>query len=482
MKSIDELIQQLSEQLGPAAVLSSASDDLAPWESDWRQRERGRALCVVRPANTEQVATVIKLCAAAKSAGLSVSVVPQGGNTGLVLGSIPDSSGTQIVLSLGRMNRTRALDADNLTITVEAGSVLQSVQEQAEQAGFLFPLSLAAEGSCQIGGNLGTNAGGTQVLRYGNARDICLGLEVVFADGEIWNGLSGLRKDNTGYDLRNLLVGSEGTLGVITAATLKLFPLPRARVNAWVCVPDLSAAVKLLGQMQSRLASTLTGFEVMGQFALSLVAKHFPEQRIPSGWASSPFSVLLDVSDHESEGHGRQLLEEVLGEALESGVAVDAVIAETLAQGDALWHIRETIPLAQVAEGLNIKHDISVPISKIADFCRETDALLSKTIVGIRLVNFGHLGDGNLHYNIQAPEGVEPKKFMAESEALVNQLVYAQVSRFGGSFSAEHGIGGLKIDELRHYKSPTALNKMRAIKAALDPLNLLNPGRLVPMP
>jgi FAD/FMN-containing dehydrogenase len=472
---MNQLITTLRSIVGDAQVLThdDPATDLSAWEQDWRKRMRGRALAVVRPGHTAEVAAVVKACAAA-----GVSIVPQGGNTGLVVGAVPDDSGTQVVLSLTRMNAVRAIDGDNLTMTVEAGCVLQVLQETAERAGFLFPLSLAAEGSCTIGGNLATNAGGTQVVRYGNARELCLGLEVVTAQGEVWNGLSGLRKDNTGYDLRDLFVGSEGTLGVITAATMKLYPLPAAQLTAWAAVPSLEAAVQLLGLAHRHLGAGLTGFEVMGRFALSLVAKHFAQQRVPL-WADHPYCVLLENSDSESEDHARGQFERLLETAFENGVVSDAVVAENLSQAHALWHIRESIPLAQAEEGLNIKHDISIPVSKIPAFCAETDALLQREIPGVRLVNFGHLGDGNLHYNVQAPEGGDPATFLREQEERVNHLVFDQVARFEGSISAEHGVGSLKVDKLPDYKDPVALALMRSIKQALDPQNILNPGRVL---
>jgi len=464
-------LEQLRSICGQAHVL--AEGDLSAWEVDWRKRSFGKALAVVRPGNTDEVAQVVKACLAAR-----VSLVPQGGNTGLVVGSTPDDSGTQVVLSLQRLRAVRQIDAANLTITVEAGCVLQHLQEAALQAGFLFPLSLAAEGSCTIGGNLATNAGGTQVLRYGNARDLCLGLEVVTAAGEVWHGLSGLRKDNTGYDLRDLYIGSEGTLGVITAATLKLYPLPAARLTAWAAVASMDEAVALLGLAQQHLGASLTGFEVMGQFALSLVVKHFAQLKVPFH-ESAAFGVLLECSDQESETHARALFERLLEAALENGCVSDAVVAESLAQAKQLWHVRESIPLAQVEEGLNIKHDISVPVSRIPEFVRDTDALLQKAIPGVRLVNFGHLGDGNLHYNVQAPAGHDAAAFMHEREDEVNTLVFDAVQRFGGSISAEHGVGTLKVSKLEHHKSPVALSLMRAIKTALDPYKLMNPGKLL---
>ncbi len=467
------LILQLQAILGAAHVLTDG--DLSSWEQDWRRRVRGKALAVARPANTAEVAAVVKACAAA-----GASIVPQGGNTGLSVGSTPDDSGTQVVLSLQRMNAVRNFDTANLTVTVEAGCVLQTLQETAEKAGYLFPLSLAAEGSCTIGGNLATNAGGTQVVRYGNSRDLCLGLEVVTAQGEIWDGLSGLRKDNTGYDLRDLFVGSEGTLGIITAATMKLYPLPAAQLTAWAAVPSLEHAVTLLGLAHQHLGPGLTGFEVMGQFALSLVGKHFTQQRVPFlGMEGAPYCVLLENSDSESEEHARTQFERLLELAFEEGCVLDAVVAENLTQAHQLWHVRESIPLAQAEEGLNIKHDISIPVSSIPAFVAETDALLQREIPGVRLVNFGHLGDGNLHYNVQAPVDGDSKAFLRDQEDSVNTLVYDSVKRFKGSFSAEHGVGGLKVETLEEHKSPVALDMMRSIKRALDPKGTLNPGRVI---
>ena len=471
MSTHSALLDTLRQAVGAAHVLIDG--DLTAYEQDWRQRACGRALAVVRPGSTDEVAAVVRACAAR-----GASIVPQGGNTGLAVGSVPDDSGTQVVLSLRRMDAVRAIDAANLTITVEAGGILQNLQQAAEQAGFLFPLSMASEGSCTIGGNLAANAGGTQVLRYGNARELCLGLEVVTAQGEVWNGLSGLRKDNTGYDLRDLFIGSEGTLGIITAATMKLYPLPAARLIAWAAVPSMQAAVDLLGLAHQHLGAGLTGFEVMNQFALSLVDKHYPQQRVPL-FRTSPWCVLLENSDHESEDHARTLFERLLEAALEAGCVNDAVVAESLSQAQALWHIRESIALAQAEEGLNIKHDISVPVSRIPAFVAETDALLAREVPGVRLVDFGHLGDGNLHYNVQAPEGGDAKAFLREQEERINTLVFDAVARHGGSISAEHGIGSLKAAKLPHYKSPVALRMMRAIKQALDPKGIMNPGRVL---
>ncbi|NML14594.1 FAD-binding oxidoreductase [Azohydromonas caseinilytica] len=465
-----EFLDALRATLGPEHVLSEG--DLSAYEVDWRKRWHGKALAVARPADTAQVAAVLRLCAQH-----GVTVVPQGGNTGLVVGSVPDDTGRQLVLSLRRMNRVRSFDTANLTLTVDAGCVLQAVQEAAGAQGLLFPLSLAAEGSATIGGNLASNAGGTQVLRYGNARELCLGLEVVTAQGEVWDGLSGLRKDNTGYDLRDLFIGSEGTLGVITAATLKLFPQPAAVTTAMAACASLEQSVALLKAARARLGAGLTGFEVMGRFALDLVAKHFPE--LPRPLPGAAWTVLLEQSDEESETHAQERFEALLAAALEDGLIEDAAVAQSQAQSKAMWHVRESISLAQAQEGLNIKHDIALPVSNIPAFCAQADAALQAAFPGVRIVNFGHLGDGNLHYNVQVPEGGDGAAFLREHEAAVNRVVFDAVQAFDGSFSAEHGIGSLKREELAQRKSPTALGLMRAIKQALDPQGVLNPGRVL---
>jgi len=464
------LLDRLRAAVGADHVL--ATGDLSAWEVDWRRRWRGRALAVVRPGSTDEVVAVVQACAAH-----GVSLVPQGGNTGMVGGGVPDASGRQVLLSLTRMNRLRDIDPANLTLTAEAGCVLQAVQEAADAAGLMFPLSLAAEGSCTIGGNLATNAGGTQVVRYGNARALCLGLEVVTAQGDVWHGLSGLRKDNTGYDLRDLFIGSEGTLGIITAATLALQAKPAATMTALAACASLEQTIALLGQAHATLGPGLTGFEVMNAFSLALVARHFPQLRQPL--AGAPWTVLIELSDHESEAHARARFEALLAGALERGTIDDAAVAESLAQSHAMWHLRESIPLAQAEEGLNIKHDIALPVSRIAAFCAATDAALMRAVPGVRLVNFGHLGDGNLHYNVQAPEGQEPAAFLRDREDEVNAIVYDAVAAHAGSISAEHGVGALKRDMLPRYKEATALALMRSVKAALDPLGLLNPGRLL---
>jgi len=468
------LVDALRQAIGAPHVLTG--DGLEAYELDWRRRYHGRALAVARPASTEEVAAIVRLCAQH-----SASLVPQGGNTGLVGGSVPDGSSTQVVLSLRRMHRIREIDAANLTMTVDAGCVLQSVQEAAERAGLLFALSLAAEGSCTIGGNLATNAGGTQVLRYGNARELCLGLEVVTATGEIWHGLTGLRKDNTGYDLRDLFIGSEGTLGVITGATLKLHPRPLATMTALAAVGSLGQAVTLLGLAQSRLGAGLTGFELMGRFALSLVEHHFPTLPRPLGPA--PWTVLLELSDGQGEAHASASIESVLEAAMDAGFVSDAVVAQSVLQSRELWHLRESIPLAQSQEGLNIKHDIALPVSRIPAFVDSTDASLLQKFPGVRLVNFGHLGDGNVHFHVRAPKGTidGPAWIAAEGQA-INSFVHDAVVAAGGSISAEHGIGQMKRAELGRLASPAHLHALRAIKAAFDPQGLMNPGKLIPRP
>ncbi len=469
---MSDLLERLRGVVGAAHVLTG--NDLGRWEVDWRKRWRGKALAVVRPASTLEVAQVVKLCGEHRT-----PIVPQGGNTGLVGGSVPDTSGRQLVLSLARLDTVRAIDAANMTMTVEAGCVLQNAQQAAAGAGLLLALSLGAEGSCTIGGNLATNAGGTQVLRYGNAREQCLGLEVVTAAGEVWDGLTGLRKDNTGYDLRDLMIGSEGTLGIITAATMKLQPPPAAILTALATLPTLEAAILLLSLARSSLGPGLTGFEVMNRFSLDLVRKRFPALRQPL--PPAPWTVLLEQSDSEGEAHGAAALESLLAAALERGLIEDTAIATSIEQGNAMWHLRESITLAQAEEGPNIKHDISLPASAIGDFVEATDAALARALPGIRLVNFGHLGDGNLHYNVQCPEGEDAHEFLRHEDE-VNAIVYDAVGARHGSVSAEHGIGRLKLGEMSARKSPVALALMRSIKRALDPEDLLNPGRVLPPP
>jgi FAD/FMN-containing dehydrogenase len=459
------------ELVGDEHVLTLEAD-VAPYLTDWRGRFTGRALAVLRPADPAQVAGLVRLCAAHR-----VPVVPQGGRTGLVIGGVPDDSGRAVVLSLRRLNRIRAVDPINRTMTVDAGCILHDIQQAAASQGMLFPLSLAAEGSCTIGGNLSTNAGGTGVLRYGNTRELCLGLEVVTAHGELWDGLRGLRKDNTGYDLRDLYIGAEGTLGVITGAVLKLFPQPKAGITALVALASCRDALELLNLAQDTAGPNLTGYELMSDVCLRLVAKHFPALPQPFPDTHTQYA-LLELSSHESEQHAVRLLEETIESALEAGLAQDAVVATSIAQSRALWAIREHIPLAQAADGKNIKHDISVPISRIAEFVEATDALLARAWPGVQVVCFGHLGDGNLHYNIAPPDGTPHEAFLAY-QGDINRIVHDRVAAFAGSISAEHGIGALKRDELPRYKAQVELDLMRAIKAALDPLGIMNPGKIL---
>ena len=475
-----QLIEQLKAIVGKAAVITDPQE-VTPYATDWRKRYFGMPLAVVKPGSTAEVAAVVKLCAATRTA-----IVPQGGNTGLCGGATPlaaeDASrfvpgGAQIVLKLSRMNRVRAVDPVNNTITVEAGCVLMNLQQAAAAAGRLFPLSLAAEGSCEIGGNLSTNAGGTAVLRYGNARDLVLGLEVVLPDGQIWDGLRALRKDNTGYDLKQLFVGAEGTLGIITAAVLKLFPRPRARATALVALASPARALELLSHVQGACGDRVTGFELMSAFCLSLVARHFPATRLPLARTYAQY-LLLELSDSASAESLDAALQGALADASKRGLILDAAVAASEAQAAALWALRENIPEAQVYEGQQIKHDISVPISCIAEYIDVTDAELQRAFPGVRMVTFGHLGDGNLHYNIAPPEGADEGAFMARASE-VSRLVHDSVARFSGSISAEHGLGQYKRDEILRYKSPLEMDLMRRIKAALDPQGTMNPGKVL---
>lgn len=468
---MNDFLDRCRAAVGAGQVLTD-EDELGSYLTDWRQRFTGKALAIVRPGSTDEVAAIVRLCNEYK-----VPLVPQGGNTGLVLGSVPDQSGTAIVLSLTRLNKIRQIDPINNTMTVDAGSILAHIQEAAANVDRLFPLSLAAEGSCTIGGNLSTNAGGTAVLRYGTTRELCLGLEVVTPQGEIWDGLRGLRKDNTGYDLRDLYIGAEGTLGIITGAVLKLFPQPKAKLTALAAMRTPAEALQLLTLTQSYCGAVLTGFELMSSICMDLVGKHFPQLQLPFTEKHAQY-VLLELSDTESEEHAMALLESVIGSALENDTIQDAVVASSIAQSKALWNLREHIPLAQAAEGKNIKHDISVPISRIGEFIRETDVLLQQAFPGCRMVTFGHLGDGNLHYNVSPPEGTSDQAFI-DRQADINLMVHDSVHRFSGSISAEHGLGALKREEIRRYKSEIELNLMRAIKQALDPQNLMNPGKII---
>ena len=470
MVSTNDLIEQLVSIVGTGNVLTECAD-LEPYLLDWRGRYQGLARCVVRPSTTEEVSSVVRVCAEA-----GVAMVPQGGNTSHCGASIPDQSGESVLISLSRMNRIRAVDVSNNTMTVESGCVLQAIQEAALEVGRLFPLSLAAEGSCQIGGNLSTNAGGVQVLRYGNTRELCFGLEVVLPSGEVWSALRGLRKDNTGYDLKQLFIGAEGTLGIITAAVIKLFPLPGCTATAWMAIDSPQAAVLLLNNLQARFGTTLTACELVSEISLGLVLKNIPGAQAPL--STSPWYLLVELSGSGEESALRADLESFLENALENESISDAVLAQSNDQAKRLWALRENISEAQKIEGFSIKHDISVPISRLSEFVERADAALEQLFPGIRIVTFGHVGDGNLHYNQSKPEAGENAAFMA-GQAQVNRLVHDIVHELGGSISAEHGIGQLKRDELLRYKSPVEMEMMRAIKRALDPQGLMNPGKVL---
>uniref|UniRef100_Q47CF1 FAD linked oxidase, C-terminal:FAD linked oxidase, N-terminal n=1 Tax=Dechloromonas aromatica (strain RCB) TaxID=159087 RepID=Q47CF1_DECAR len=451
--------------VGTAQVLTDPVE-LAPFLTDWRGRYRGVAQCVVRPGNTAEVAAVVKACVDA-----GIPIVPQGGNTSLCGAATPDQAGWAVVISLSRLNRIAAVDAKNNTISVQAGCTLGAVQEAARAADRLFPLALASEGTCQIGGNLSTNAGGVQVLRYGNTRELTLGLEVVLPSGEIWNGLRGLRKDNTGYDLKQLFIGAEGTLGIITGAVLKLFPLPKTQVTCWLNVASPNAAVDLLNSAKSAFDAQLTAFELVSETSLGLVLKHIPATQRPT--TTSPWYVLAEFSAAEPAA-----IEAWLAERLEAGEVSDGVVAQSEIQAKRLWALRENISEAQKIEGISIKHDISVPVSSIPAFLMTADAALAKAFPGIRVVAFGHVGDGNLHYNLSKADAHDNAAFIA-SQPEVNRLVHDTVHALNGSISAEHGIGQLKRDEIRRYKSSVEMALMRSIKQALDPQGLMNPGKVI---
>jgi FAD/FMN-containing dehydrogenase len=465
---MSSLLESLRAVVGATHVLTEPND-IASFVTDWRCRYSGSALAIVRPDGTAQVAEVVRLCAQA-----GVAIVPQGGNTGLCGGGTPIQG--EVVVSLTRLNRVRAIDVANNTITVEAGCTLAAVKEAAAQADRLFPLSLAAEGTATIGGNLATNAGGVQVLRYGNARELCLGLEVVLPDGRVWNGLRGLRKDNTGYDLKHLFIGAEGTLGLITAAVLKLYSRPHRVATAWASVPTPQAAVALLTRLRGRIGGRVTAFELVGRPALDLVLQNIVGGRDPLP-SRSPWQVLIELSD-TMESELDAALQDVLVEAVDAGEATDAALARSEAQSQSFWRLRENISEAQKIEGVSIKHDISLPVSRIPEFIERCDAALAAAFPGVRIVCFGHLGDGNLHYNQSKPAAQDNTAFIAQTEA-VNRLVHDLVAELGGSISAEHGLGQLKRDEILRYKSVVEMDMMRAVKKALDPQGLMNPGKVL---
>ncbi|WP_050468054.1 FAD-binding oxidoreductase [Herbaspirillum chlorophenolicum] len=465
-----DLIAQLRAIVGDAGLVTDA-DAQAPYLKDWLGKWQGRVTVVVRPADTAQTAEVVRLCHITHT-----PIVAQGGNTGMSGGGTPDDSGAQVILSTTRMNRIREVDPLNNTMTVDAGVILANAQQAAREAGRYFPLSLGAEGSCTVGGNLATNAGGIAVLRFGNMRELALGLEVVLPDGRIWNGLRGLRKDNTGYDLRDLFIGSEGTLGVITGAVLKLFAQPHARATAWVGADTLEQLVELLARTRARCGERLVAFEMMSAASLALVLQHVADTRAPLAQPAA-FNALIELADTE-DGGLQAMLEDVLGQALEDGLVNDAMFCASQAQSAALWKLREGISQAQVRAGKVVKHDIALPISSLAAFTQAADAAIAGEDISAEIINFGHLGDGNLHFNVMIPLSSTYEE-VKHATAVFNRLVHDMVVRMNGSISAEHGVGQLRRDELRHYKQPLEMELMLRIKQAFDPNLIMNPGKLL---
>jgi FAD/FMN-containing dehydrogenase len=462
-----ELIARFKELVGDKYAVTDATD-IAPYVTEERDLFHGHSPLVLRPNSTRQVSAICELASKHR-----IALVPQGGNTGLVGGQTPHNG--EVVVSLRRMDRIREIDTASNTMTCEAGVVLQVAQQRAAEVDRLFPLSLGAEGSCTIGGNLSTNAGGTTALAYGVAREMALGLEVVLPDGRVLNSLSKLKKDNTGYDLRNLFIGAEGTLGIITAATLKLFPKPRATETAFVGVKSPAAALKLLSISQNEAAGTLTSFELLSHIAVDFAIRHGVDVRDPLQ-SRYPWYVLMELSSPRDDA--RATLEAILAQGMEDGVVEDAVIAASLTQRAAFWKLRDEMSAAQKPEGGSIKHDISVPVAAVPEFIAEADAAVMRLIPGSRPVPFGHLGDGNIHYNVSQPIGADPAEFLGQWHE-VNRVVFGIVLRLGGSISAEHGIGVLKRDELPEVKDKVAIELMRSIKAMLDPLGIMNPGKVL---
>jgi D-lactate dehydrogenase (cytochrome) len=465
------LLEALARVVGPKGLVTDPSD-MAPYLVERRGLYQGAALALVKPATTEEVAGIVRLAVAAE-----VPVVPQGGNTGLVGGQVPGEDGRALLVNLGRMNRIRGIDLANDTLTAEAGCILAQVQAAAEEAGRLFPLSLGAEGSCQIGGNLSTNAGGIHVLRYGSMRNLVLGLEVVLPDGRVWDGLRALRKDNTGYDLKQLFIGAEGTLGIITAAVLRLFPLPAERATAFVGVGSVEAAVELLSRGQAAAGDVLDCVELLPRRGLEFTLRHVPQTADPLA-DPHPWYVLVELATGEAGRALGELLETLLAEAYEAGLVQDAAIAASEAQARDFWRLREEMSDAQRPEGGSIKHDVAVPVSEIPQFLERAIALVERIIPGVRPVPFGHLGDGNIHFNLSQPEGADPEAFLARWEE-VNHAVHEIAVEMGGSISAEHGIGRMKVAENKHFKSAVEIELMARVKAALDPANIMNPGKIL---
>ncbi len=463
-------IEGLKAAVGPRGWIES-DQDKAPYLLDARQLYRGRSPLVLSPASTTEVATVVRIC---RDHG--VGIVPQGGNTGYVGGSVPTAGGSEVLVSLARMNRIRDIDPLDYSMTVEAGCVLARIQEAAAEAGRLFPLSLAAEGSCQIGGNLSTNAGGIAVLRYGNARDLVLGLEVVLPDGRVWDGLRRLRKDNTGYDMKQLFLGAEGTLGIITAAVLRLFPRPSQSRTAFAAVADPAAATALLARFRDTGGDEVTSFEYLARPCIDFVLAHIPGTREPLQ-ARYDHYVLVELSTSRADADLDGLMETVLGAAMEGGEVLDASLSHNEAQAQAFWAIRESVPEAQKHEGASIKHDVSVAVSKVPELLAGATALAVAAIPGVRVVPFGHLGDGNIHFNLSQPRDMAADAFLGHAEAMTRQL-HDLVAELDGSFSAEHGVGQLKRADLRRYRSEVELDMMESVKRAIDPRGLMNPGKL----
>lgn len=466
----NQLIAALTAVAGSEGVLTGK--DTSAFCKDWRGRYAGEALAIVFPSDTQQVSDAVRICAAN-----GISIVPQGGNTSLCGGSVPLSDGSkQIVINLSRMNRIRGIDAINYTMTVEAGCKLADVREAAESSNRLFPLGLTAtQKNCEIGGNLSTNAGGINVLRYGNARDLVLGLEVVLPDGRIWNGLRSLRKDNSGYDLKHLFMGAEGTLGIITAAVLKLFPQPKSVETACIAVRDPAAAVALLSHLRANCGDKISGFEIVSRSCLDLVFKHVSDTHEPFN-IKHEWVVITQLADVLQTS-----LDEALREAFKSfgdGIAEFEITADK-ERAQRWWTLRESIAEAQKAEGTSIKHDVSVPVSRVAEFIAQANAALHKAYPDIRIVAFGHMGDGNIHYNASMPDAAQNKIFIEQHEHDVNRIVYEVVAKLDGSISAEHGLGQLKREEITHYKSAFELELQMKIKQALDPLGLMNPGKVL---
>ena len=467
----DSLIDRIAAVVGPQGLLTAPADT-APYLTDWRGIYTGAARAVVRPGTRAELAAVVRLCAEA-----GVPVVPQGGNTGMCGAATPDAGGNAVLVSLTRLNRVIDVDALNNTITVEAGCILANVQQAAAAAERLFPLSLGGEGSALIGGNIATNAGGVNVLRYGNTRDLVLGLEVVLPDGRVWNGLRSLRKDNTGYDMKQLFIGAEGTLGIISAAVLKLFPRPRSQAVAFAAVTDPDAAVALLALLRAHCGDCITAFELISRPCLDLVFKNIPETRDPLG-TQHAWYVLTELGDAGDDAALQARVEAALTTAAERGLVIDAALAASQAQAASFWKLRESIPDAARLEGLVYRHDISVAVSRIPQFIRTAGAALEAKFPGVRVICFGHLGDGNLHYNAFVP-GRGRDDAAARNATDVNQLVHDVVHSMDGSISAEHGIGMSKRAELARCKDPLELEMMRAVKQALDPRGLMNPGKVL---